>query len=778
MAEGDSKFSFAKLNFFSKLDARARVFVLFAGVIGMIFLIYIGSRFLGGGSAAIGPSRVASAPQGLQSVPGGQITPEYQRALMQANAQAAQQAQMTGGSAVPTMINTGQPNLPQAPSANCNIICSDQNVNVKNSIEDWVKQGKLTPDVASLLTNLADQNVSVSEYAAELDRLVREGKLTPEQARELLETYKKQHANRLLQDSANGMDAMIKAGKVPLDAANALLTAQKNNMSTSDYAAELQKLVREGKVSPETAQQLLAQYSQQRAREVVMQSIASLKQMTRNGEITAEVENALVVLENQMVPIDQYSAKLNEFLKSGKITPIAAEKIIKEYRMQKAAIGPTGSLNKMLQDAEAAAYGEVRDLLKEGKISQETGAKIVDMLQRNISLDDFKATIASLVNQGKLTPEIAKLKIADYVQVKGLRDLSQKLGVLQGNNATAAQYADELKRGVQAGGLTPEQAVQLMQEYQAAINRSAGATTTDTAGSTPEFAALQERLQQSSGTETAVPDAQFDEAQAKAAMQDAQDRQARIEALMNAMNGQAQQLVASWTAPTMAHRSGSAETTKAGAATKDATGKTILGKSSRDAAMSGAGAPPIIKAGSIVFAVLDTAVNSDYPDSPVMVTIVDGKYKGSKLLGKLVTTKGVSGQLDRVMLTFTLMNNDEWDRSRTVTAYAIDPDTARTVLASSVDYHYLQRFGAIMATSFVQGYANALQSSGGTTQITAFGNTTTNPALSPAQKLATAFGQIGTALGTVTQNYTNIPPTVRVDSGVGLGILFMADVTA
>lgn len=777
MAEGDSKFSFAKLNFLGKLDARARVFVLFAGVIGMIFLVYIASRFLGGGSAAIGPSRVASAPQGLQSVPGGQITPEYQRALMQANAQAAQQAQMTGGSAVPTMINTGQPNLPQAPSANCNIICSDQNVNVKNSIDDWVKQGKLTPDVASLLTDMANQNVSVSEYAAELDRLVREGKLTPEQARELLETYKKQHANKLLQDSANGMDAMIKAGTVPLDAANALLTAQKNNISASDYASELQKLVRDGKISPETAQQLLAQYSQQRAREVTMQSIASLKQMTRNGEITSEIESALIVLENQMVPIDQYAAKLNDFLKSGKMTPIAAEKIIKEYRMQKAAIGPTGSLNKMLQDAEAAAYGEVRDLLKDGKISQETGAKIVDMLQRNISLDDFKATIANLVNQGKLTPEIAKLKIADYVQVKGLRDLSQKLGVLQGNNATASQYADELKLGVQNGALTPDQAVQLMKEYQAAINRGASVTT-DTPGGTAEFAALQERLQQTSGAENAVPDAQFDEAQAKAAMQDAQDRQARIEALMNAMNGQAQQLVASWSAPTMAHRSGAAETTKSGLADKDATGKAGLGKSGRDSAAMGATAPPLIKAGSIVFAVLDTAVNSDYPDSPIMVTVVDGKYKGSKLLGKLVTTKGVSGQLDRVMLSFTLMNNDEWEKSKTVTAYAIDPDTARTVLASSVDYHYLQRFGAIMATSFVQGYANALQSSGGTTQITAFGNTTTNPALSPAQKLATAFGQIGTALGTVTQNYTNIPPTVRVDSGVGLGILFMADVTA
>jgi len=160
-----------------------------------------------------------------------------------------------------------------------------------------------------------------------------------------------------------------------------------------------------------------------------------------------------------------------------------------------------------------------------------------------------------------------------------------------------------------------------------------------------------------------------------------------------------------------------------------------------------------------------------------MATIVEGKLKGAKLLGKLQVTKGVAGQLDRVSLNFTLMNRDDWTKGKTVTAYAIDPDTARTVLASHVDYHYLQRFGAIMATSFVQGYANAIASSSSTTTTGIFGTSTTHPELSPSQKLATALGQIGQALGNVTQNYVNIPPTVKVDSGVGLGILFMSDVT-
>ncbi len=44
--------------------------------------------------------------------------------------------------------------------------------------------------------------------------------------------------------------------------------------------------------------------------------------------------------------------------------------------------------------------------------------------------------------------------------------------------------------------------------------------------------------------------------------------------------------------------------------------------------------PPMIKAGTIMFAVLDTAVNSDEP-GPILATMVSGKYKGAKLIGRL-----------------------------------------------------------------------------------------------------------------------------------------------
>lgn len=770
-------FDFSKLNFFSRLDARARVLVLFGGVAGFILIIFLATRFFSNESGTTGPSRVASAPQNLQSVPGGQLTPEYYRALQQANTQSAQQAQISGGSAVPTLLNIGGQNTG---SANCNIICSDQSANVKNDLDDWVRQGKLSPELANSLIQLAGTNVPVSEYAAELDRLVREGKLTPEQARQLLEQYKKQHSNALLQASAATMDDLAKSGKLPIDVANQLLMAQKNGASLSEYGASLDQMVKDGKISSATAQQLLAQYAKQRAREIINQSIASLKQMSKAGQITKDAETQLTEYENRMVPIDTYAAKLDQFVKEGKMTPATAGKIIDEFKSQKAAIGATGTVTQLLNDAEAAAYGELRDLLKEGKITQETASQLASMIQQNVSMEDYLAAVNQMVKQGKLTPEISKLKIADYQLVKGLRELSQSLNGLQGNNASAQAYAAELKKSVQAGLLTPEQAVSIMKEYNAATAPVGSATPANLIG-TSDFQKLQQSLEQNetpaAGANLEAND--FAAAQAQAERDMAQERDNRVQDLMTAMSGQAQQLITAWQPVTMTHKSGTAELTKTnpdGSPASTTTTTTTSGTVSPG--LANAVSNTLIKAGTVMFAVLDTAVNSDYPDSPIMATIVDGKYKGGKLMGKIVTTKGVSGQLDRVSLNFTIMNIDAWDKSKSVTAYGIDPDTARTVMASSVDYHYMMRYGAMMATSFLQGYAQALQSSGATTTSFLGGASATNAQLNPGQKIAVGLGQIGTNLGAVTQNYTNRPPTVRVDSGVGLGILFMTDVTS
>jgi len=705
-------------------DAKSRIVILFTGVAVFFLAIYfIVYYFHGSENATTGPSKVANAPSELKSIPGSTLSPEYSRALNEANQQAAQQAQITGTSAVPTLINV--PSQIASTTGNCTVLCPNPDqVTIVDDINDLVKSGKMPQAVANALIDLAKKNVSVDEYASALDELVRQGKITPEQARMLLEKYKKQHADALLNESAKEMDKMIKSGGLSLTTANALLDAQKQDLTPSEYADQLQALVRQGKISQQNANALVAQYARQHQQEAVKKGNFTITQMAKSGQITPDVAKTLTELQNKNVPLDQYAAQLNQLVKEGKMTPEASVKLLALYKSAREA----GQVTTCLQP-----------LLTKG-------------------------------------PE----GIAQF----------NRLIALQSNNAVLSQYTDELKRGVQVGIISPDMAACALQQYQgitsAAVAIVQGNTPTiDTnIPGAKEFAALQQRVQSQTQTTTQPSEippgqtpeqtAQFLAAQKQEQVDAEQARQQRIQAIQGAMSTQAQSLLTAWQAPVMVHVAAAPEEdkTKTGNAASENGKSSSSTSSTKGESTEAAPKASIIKAGTIYFAVLDTAVDSDYPDTPVMATIVQGPYKGAKLLGKLSLAQGK----DKVSLNFTSMDMDAWLQTKDISAFAIDPDTARTVLASNVDYHYMKRYGAMMAAAFVQGYSSAITQAG-TSTTGIFGTSTSHPELSPTDKIAVGIGQVGTTMGQAISSYINTPTTVKVNSGVGIGILFASAVT-
>ncbi len=730
---------------FANANAKSRVFFLLVAVIGVTAAVFFVGRYFFASESTTGASKVASAPASLQSVPGGQLSPEYYRTLIQANQQAAQQAQMTGETAVPTLVNI--PNAPQ-PSAfqqpqqqSCTILCpSPDDANVATDINDLVKSGKLSQKDADRLLALAKANASVDEYAAALDELVRQGKLTPEQARLLLEKYKKQHQNALLSDSARTMDGLIRSGQLPLDVANQLLALQKNKATPAEYAEELNSLVAQGKISPATAAQLLAQYTQQQAAEATKNGIFALKQLAKTGAITPDVADQLAALQAKNVPVDEYAATLQRLVAAGKITPAEAAKLLAEYKGRRATLGgAAGALEALMQQLAMECQNDLKKL----------GA----------------------------TPPDPKNLPASCQKLNQLKTLAQQLMKLQANNASAGAYADELKRAVQAGLLSPESAANLMQYYQASVVPVGGSPAIQTSlPTTADFARLQQAIASQPVQQIAAPaganqQAQFAAAEAQAAQLSAQERAQRVQALQAAMSTQAQSLLTAWQPSKMVHAAAApVPAPKAGSASGTALAAGAGGTTTTTTTTTEV--PALIKSGTIMYGVLDTAVDSDYPDTPVMVTIVQGPFKGATLLGRLALAQGQ----DRVSLSFTMMNRDNWPKTKTVSAFAIDPDTARTVMASSVDHHYLMRYGSLFASSFLSGYAQGVQNAG-TSTTGIFGTSTQNPKLSFGNNVAVALGQVGTTFTNVVQGYVNTPATVKINSGVGLGILFMADVT-
>lgn len=179
----------------------------------------------------------------------------------------------------------------------------------------------------------------------------------------------------------------------------------------------------------------------------------------------------------------------------------------------------------------------------------------------------------------------------------------------------------------------------------------------------------------------------------------------------------------------------------------------------------------IVKAGSIMFAVLDTSINSDEKGTPIMARIVGGPYKGGKLLGQFSLVD------KRLMLTFNLLNLPDRDKSIPIKAVAIDPDTARTAMEGEINNHYLLRYGTFFASAFLAGVADALQNSGATTQTTTLGTVTVQKDLSLAQSALVGAGAVGKKFSDVLGQTVNMPPTVKIASGTGMGLLFMNDTT-
>lgn len=183
---------------------------------------------------------------------------------------------------------------------------------------------------------------------------------------------------------------------------------------------------------------------------------------------------------------------------------------------------------------------------------------------------------------------------------------------------------------------------------------------------------------------------------------------------------------------------------------------------------------PVIKAGDIMFAVLDTAVNSDEP-GPVLATIVSGKYKGAKLIGGL---QPLGQKAQKIVLSFRTMSLNSVEKTISINAVAIDPNTARTALSSDTNNHYLVRYGSLFASSFLEGLGQVIQTSGSKIFVNSNGSTTIdNTGLDTAEKVMSAFGKVGQQWGQAIAPEFNRPPTIKVYSGVGLGILFTQDVT-
>jgi intracellular multiplication protein IcmE len=125
-----------------------------------------------------------------------------------------------------------------------------------------------------------------------------------------------------------------------------------------------------------------------------------------------------------------------------------------------------------------------------------------------------------------------------------------------------------------------------------------------------------------------------------------------------------------------------------------------------------------------------------------------------------------------VVLTFDRLSAPD-GRSCRVAAVALNPETTGAAVASSINHHYLERYGTLLASAFLQGYGEAVLAANTTYVVSPLGGATVVSALPKSQEFLYALGQVGQELGANMRSLFNIPPTIKVAPGTALAILFL-----
>lgn len=99
-----------------------------------------------------------------------------------------------------------------------------------------------------------------------------------------------------------------------------------------------------------------------------------------------------------------------------------------------------------------------------------------------------------------------------------------------------------------------------------------------------------------------------------------------------------------------------------------------------------------LKPGDLLYAVIDTGVNSDVP-SAVMGTVASGAFKNGRLLGKFQRFE------ERLVLSFSRIILPDGSNVQ-IEGYAVDPATSEASVASSVNTHFFSRWGGLIAPHF------------------------------------------------------------------------------
>lgn len=198
---------------------------------------------------------------------------------------------------------------------------------------------------------------------------------------------------------------------------------------------------------------------------------------------------------------------------------------------------------------------------------------------------------------------------------------------------------------------------------------------------------------------------------------------------------------------------------------------------------TGQEATPLYKAGSIIYGVIVSNYDSDSPGT-VRARIVSGPLAGATLLG---TVGAPSSEFTKyVPVTFNKLSRPQAPNSQDINLRVIDAQTQMPGVQAQANYHYGQRYGAMVLSGLLTQVSNQIQDASSGTQETAVQAGTANATQGNDQGAGATTAGGDTANVDVTTPVLNDviaslnttsarPVTYKIAQGTPIGLMFEND---
>jgi intracellular multiplication protein IcmE len=159
-------------------------------------------------------------------------------------------------------------------------------------------------------------------------------------------------------------------------------------------------------------------------------------------------------------------------------------------------------------------------------------------------------------------------------------------------------------------------------------------------------------------------------------------------------------------------------------------------------------------------------VNSDV-DSPVLAKVVLGAFKGARLIGAFKRDGRILSMAFESMVL-------PGGRKIALKAVAVSPRDNSPAIPASVDGHLLERWGGLMAASFLEGLGEAMRGRGTTVRSQGDLLVAEREGASAGDLSIEALGRVGGRAAAQLEKGFDRPPTVTVKAGTAIGVLIVS----